>query len=169
MVNNGSLHYDHDRDGTLTQLAGCEAKFRNTKFDTLIKIRYEKDTLTVYTDMENKQVWKTCFAVDGVKLPTGYYFGASAATGDLSDNHEIYSIRMYELEHVNDGVDRTQIIPSAIKFDQPRERHEDPKPGMSNVKIFFIILFTLLIVCVLVVAGKYFYENYQKNSRKRLY
>lgn len=46
MVNNGSLTYDHDRDGTHTQLAGCEAKFRNFDFDTHIAIRYEKDILT---------------------------------------------------------------------------------------------------------------------------
>lgn len=46
MVNNGTLSYDHDRDGTHTQLAGCEAKFRNLEHDTHIAIRYEKDTLT---------------------------------------------------------------------------------------------------------------------------
>lgn len=45
MVNNGTLHYDHDRDGTHTQLAGCEAKFRNLDYDTHIAIRYEKDVL----------------------------------------------------------------------------------------------------------------------------
>ncbi|KAG8224247.1 hypothetical protein J437_LFUL001626 [Ladona fulva] len=47
MVNNGTLHYDHDRDGTHTQLAGCEAKLRNLPHDTHISIRYEQDTLTV--------------------------------------------------------------------------------------------------------------------------
>lgn len=46
MVNNGSLHYDHDRDGTHTQLAGCEAKMRNVDHDTHIAIRYEYDTVT---------------------------------------------------------------------------------------------------------------------------
>lgn len=46
MINNGSLSYDHDRDGTHTQLAGCEAKFRNYDHDTHISVRYEKDVLT---------------------------------------------------------------------------------------------------------------------------
>lgn len=46
MVNNGSLHYDHDRDGTHTQLAGCEARFRNLDHDTYVAIRYENDKLT---------------------------------------------------------------------------------------------------------------------------
>ena len=36
------------------------------------------------TDLEGTNSWKLCFKVDGVHLPTGYYFGVSAATGDLS-------------------------------------------------------------------------------------
>uniref|UniRef100_A0A336MAH6 CSON014351 protein n=1 Tax=Culicoides sonorensis TaxID=179676 RepID=A0A336MAH6_CULSO len=192
MVNNGSLTYDHDRDGTLTQLSGCEGKFRNFDYETRIRIKYENDVLSGEWNLiwffchNNKNFFikfqqfsrtlkinnngvRNCFVVEGVKLPTGYFIGASSATGDLTDAHEINSIKFYELEHVSDGVDRTKIIPSATKFEAPRERHEDPKPGASNVKIFFMILFTLIIVVVLVVAAKYFYENYQKNSRKRLY
>ena len=46
MVNNGSLHYDHDRDGTHTMMGGCEVKFRNLQHDTYIAIRYENDVLT---------------------------------------------------------------------------------------------------------------------------
>lgn len=46
MVNNGTLYYDHDRDGTHTQLAGCEARFRNVEYDTYLAIRYENDKLT---------------------------------------------------------------------------------------------------------------------------
>ena len=46
MVNNGTLFYDHDRDGTHTQLAGCEARFRNVEHETYIAIRYENDKLS---------------------------------------------------------------------------------------------------------------------------
>ena len=46
MISNGSLHYDHDRDGTHTQLAGCEAKFRNLEHDTYVAIRYEQNKLS---------------------------------------------------------------------------------------------------------------------------
>lgn len=53
------------------------------------------------TDLEDKAVWKPCFTVDGVELPTGYYFGFSAATGDLSDNHEILAVRLYEVDSDN--------------------------------------------------------------------
>lgn len=56
----------------------------------------------VSTDIENKAAWKECFVVKGIRLPTGYYFGVSAATGDLSDNHDIMSVRLYELDMPGD-------------------------------------------------------------------
>lgn len=102
MVNNGTMSYDHDRDGTLTQLAGCEAKFRNVDYETHISIKYLNEKLTVLTDLENKHEWKVCFESPNVRLPTGYYFGASATTGDLSDNHDIISFKFYELDPVPD-------------------------------------------------------------------
>ena len=46
MINNGSVHYDHDRDGTHTMIGGCEVKFRNFAHDTYLNIRYENDVLT---------------------------------------------------------------------------------------------------------------------------
>ena len=54
MVNNGTLHYDHDRDGTHTELAGCEAQFRNKPHDTYVAVRYERNTLTVSTSQHLK-------------------------------------------------------------------------------------------------------------------
>lgn len=110
MVNNGSLTYDHDKDGTLTQLAGCEAKFRNVNHDTYLSIRYENDVLTVSTDIENKGQWKQCFSAAGVKLPTGYYFGASAETGDLSDNHDVFSFKFYEITPTNVSCDWIEFV-----------------------------------------------------------
>lgn len=51
MVSNGSLHYDHDTDGTHTQLGGahtgCETKFRNKQHQTQMMIRYVGDVLSV--------------------------------------------------------------------------------------------------------------------------
>jgi hypothetical protein len=51
MINNGSVHYNNDKDGADTQLggsdAGCELKVRNKEHDTQILIRYVGDVLTV--------------------------------------------------------------------------------------------------------------------------
>ena len=35
-------------------------------------------------DIDGKNEWKPCLSVEGIRLPTSYYFGASAATGDLA-------------------------------------------------------------------------------------
>ncbi|XP_011174335.1 vesicular integral-membrane protein VIP36 [Solenopsis invicta] len=174
MVNNGSLHYDHDRDGTHTQLAGCEAKFRNMEHDTHIAIRYERDTLTVSTDLANKAAWRQCFQVNEVKLPTGYYIGISATTGDLSDNHDILSIRLYELDlpdDPKDQEDRSQIVPSASFYDAPRERIEDSKQSgsLSGIKLFLIMLICAIALIVCVVIAIMLYQKHQENSRKRFY
>lgn len=56
----------------------------------------------VFTDIENKAAWKQCFQVEGVKLPTGYHFGVTATTGELTDNHDVISVRLYELDLPND-------------------------------------------------------------------
>ena len=41
-------------------------------------------SLQVYVDVEDRNEWRECFDVGGVKLPTGLYFGASAVTGQLA-------------------------------------------------------------------------------------
>ncbi|EFA10355.1 vesicular integral-membrane protein VIP36 [Tribolium castaneum] len=173
MVNNGTLHYDHDRDGTHTQLAGCEAKFRNLDYDTHIAIRYEKDVLTVSTDIENKAAWKECFQVKGVRLPTGYYLGVSATTGDLSDNHDIMSVRLFELDMPDDpqaDEDRSNIVPSATFFEPPRDHVEDPKPSsLSGFKVFILMLVGSIAVVACVVLGIMFYQKHHENKRKRFY
>ena len=54
MVNNGSLHYDHDKDGTHTEIAGCEAPFRNKDYDTYVAVRYFNYKLTVRAKQQTK-------------------------------------------------------------------------------------------------------------------
>ena len=46
VVSNGSVHYDHDKDGTHSELAGCEAQFRNKDYETFVMIRYENNKLS---------------------------------------------------------------------------------------------------------------------------
>lgn len=52
MVNNGSLSYDHERDGRPTELGGCTAIVRNIRYDTFLVIRYVKRHLTVSPVLE---------------------------------------------------------------------------------------------------------------------
>jgi len=73
--------------------------------------------------MENKGAWKECFSKSDILLPTGYYIGVSATTGDLSDNHDVISLRMFQLDMVDDEKliqERMNILPSAAFYEAPR-------------------------------------------------
>jgi len=177
MVNNGTLTYDHDRDGTHTELAGCEAQFRNKKHDTFIAIRYENNKLTVSLDIDGKKGWKECFAVDGVHLPTNYYFGASATTGQLADNHDIISMKLYDItvdEAVTSDQDPSKIIPSADFFASPRDHIDDPDGGytlsrISGWRLLLIIIVGIVGVGVCGMVGFIIYTKKQEDARKRFY
>ncbi|CAF1680239.1 unnamed protein product, partial [Adineta ricciae] len=127
--------------------------------------------LTISTDIEGKNVWKECFTASDVHLPTHYYFGFSAATGDLSDNHDIISVHTYQLDsdEKRHSEDRRSIIPNAPGAEPEREHTDDPKgSGWSALKIFFLIIF-LIIVCVGVGVGAYYYMNNRQYQRTRFY
>ena len=89
LVNDGTMEYDHDADGTHQELASCSTRLRNRDFKTYSRISYKANTLKVELDVQGKNEWETCFFVPDVYLPAGFHFGISAATGDLADNHDI--------------------------------------------------------------------------------
>jgi len=178
MVSNGTLHYDHDSDGTHTQLGGdhtgCEAKFRNKDHDTQILIRYVGDTLSLFTDISDQRVWTKCMKIDGVHLPTNYHFGISAGTGDLSDNHDVISIRMFEQEYVRiEGSEqgkRESIDPFAESVSAPRDHVVDKRPSkLGWIGTIFLIIVAIVLIVGVLGFGLFFFQQRQERSRKRFY
>uniref|UniRef100_A0AAY4DP19 L-type lectin-like domain-containing protein n=2 Tax=Denticeps clupeoides TaxID=299321 RepID=A0AAY4DP19_9TELE len=172
MVANGSQLYDHDHDGRPTELGGCTALVRNVNHDTFLLIRYMQNRLTVMMDIDGKQDWRECLDVPGVRLPKGYYFGASSATGDLSDNHDLISLRLYQLtvhrtpeEEERDLEEIT--LPSVDNM--PLWNAVEKQDGMSGVTLFFTILFSIIGIFVLVVVAVVLYGRWKEKSRKRFY
>lgn len=98
MVNNGTFSYDNTRDGKPTELAGCKSNFRSSVYRTAISIRYYHGVLLVRTDVDQRNLWSLCFATR-VHLPVGLYIGVTAATGELSDNHDILELKTYRLDY----------------------------------------------------------------------
>ncbi|CAI5455032.1 unnamed protein product [Caenorhabditis angaria] len=178
MVSDGSLHYDHDKDGTHTQLGGedtgCSAKFRNKDHETQLLIRYVGDTLSIFTDIENKGTWKLCMSVNDVQLPTGYYLGFSAATGDLSDAHDVIGVKTFEQEfaHVERAgeADRRNVVPHAQFTTPPRDHSDDARPS----KLGWFGTIALIIIGIVVVVGGLgfgvlYFQKKNERQRKRFY
>ncbi|KAG8010723.1 VIP36-like protein [Nibea albiflora] len=163
MVGNGSISYDHERDGRPTELGGCNAMVRNLKHDTFLFIRYIRRRLTVMIDIDGQHEWRDCLDIPGVRLPQGYYFGATAVTGDLSDNHDIISLKLYQLT----------VLRSQKEEEEEEEEITIPmgpaEEGMSGIAIFFTVLFSMLGCIFLVVIGLVVYSNWNETRRKRFY
>lgn len=173
MVNNGSLSYDHSRDGRPTTIGGCTALVRNLNHDTFVVIRYLKRRLTVMIDIDGKNEWKDCIDFPGIRLPMGYYFGASSATGDLTDNHDVISVKVYQLTvekspgDEEEEEDEEVLIPSVDNFSLLGDDLESEP--MSGVALFFISFFSLVGLMVLAVIGIIVFQKWQEQSRKRFY
>ncbi|KAK1892578.1 VIP36-like protein isoform X1 [Trematomus bernacchii] len=171
MLGNGTLSYDHDSDGRHTELGGCTAMVRNAIYDTFLLVRYSKNRLKLMVDVDGKQEWKDCADVTGLRLPPGYFFGASSATGDLSDNHDIISMKLYQLtierslEEEQEEEDVT--VPRVDDMDQFTV--EIQEESMSGVQFFFTVLFSILGLGVLAVVGLVVYGRWKENRRKRFY
>ncbi|XP_054630285.1 VIP36-like protein isoform X2 [Dunckerocampus dactyliophorus] len=166
MLGNGTLSYDHDSDGRPTELGGCSAMVRNARHDTFLLIRYTKNRLTVMVDVDGKQIWKDCVDIIGLRMPIGYYLGASSATGDLADNHDLISMKLYQLT-VERSPEEHLLIPRVDSMEQFNV--EIQEEGMSGVQLFFTLLFTILGLGVLAVVGVIVYGRWKENKRKRFY
>ncbi|XP_029439503.1 LOW QUALITY PROTEIN: vesicular integral-membrane protein VIP36 [Rhinatrema bivittatum] len=175
MVNNGSMQYEHSKDGRSVEIAGCTADLRNQNHDTFLAIHYSQGRLTVMTDIEDKNEWKNCIDISGVHLPIGYFFGASAATGDLSDNHDIISMKLFQLmvEHSpeDESIDWTKIEPSVSLLKSPKDNTDDPTGNFRSGplqagKFSLLLLCALLGIIVCAVVGAVVFQKRQERNKR---
>ncbi|XP_062357909.1 vesicular integral-membrane protein VIP36 isoform X2 [Cinclus cinclus] len=137
---------------------------------------YPNDEATeVMTDVEDKNEWKNCIDIAGVQLPTGYFFGASAGTGDLSDNHDIISMKLFQLmvEHPveDESVDWTKIEPSVSLLKSPKDNVDDPTGNfrsgpLTGWKVFLLLLCALLGIIVCAVVGAVVFQKRQERNKR---
>lgn len=93
VINDGNKKYDHQNDGINQALAGCLRDFRNKPFPTRARIEFYNNVLTVlfHSGMTNNdQDYEMCLRAENVILPKYGYFGISAATGGLADDHDVF-------------------------------------------------------------------------------
>jgi mannose-binding lectin 2 len=162
-VNNGSLSYNHDRDGIDMSIGGCESPFRGRATDTLIAVRYQNNRLTVSTDIEGTNTWTECFSIDDIQLPTEYYFGFTAATGQLSDNHDIVAVRTFQLDssEQRQAENRKNIFPSAplAKLGEV-DKDASSSSSWSALRIFFLVVLAI-VICLGAVGAFYYIKRYR--------
>nr|XP_040051905.1 VIP36-like protein isoform X1 [Gasterosteus aculeatus aculeatus] len=171
MLGNGTLSYDHDYHGRPTELGGCTATARNALHDTFLLLRYSKSRLTLAVDVDGKQEWVDCADITGLKLPSGFFFGASSATGDLSDNHDLISMKLFQLtvERTPEEEDEEEEVTVPRVDNMEQFRVDVQEEGMSGVQLVVTLLFSAMGLGVLAVVGVSVYGRWKENRRKRFY
>ncbi|KAI8995865.1 legume-like lectin, partial [Gaertneriomyces semiglobifer] len=125
VYNDGKEHYANRDDYVQTALSGCFRDYRNTPTPVFARITYANETLKVEIDLRQQGSGFTeCFKATPIKLPTGYYFGISAATeAHLADDHDIY---LFELTQLNPP-------PRKKEVERPHEAEHIAKEGQFQI------------------------------------
>ncbi|KNC51843.1 ERGIC-53 protein [Thecamonas trahens ATCC 50062] len=105
VMNDGSLSYDQATDGASQALASCQASFRNLDYPSQVRVIYQYGTLSLSHDVASNGNWVECFSVQNVELGIDKYFGLTAGTGDLADNHDVFSFNTRSLTPANVDLD----------------------------------------------------------------
>ncbi|XP_077593501.1 protein ERGIC-53 [Stigmatopora nigra] len=98
--NNGKHVYDHKNDGGTQTLGSCLRDFRNKPYPIRARVTYYKKTLTVMINngfTPDKDDFEFCTKVDNMIIPPEGFFGVSAATGGLADDHDVLSFLLFQL------------------------------------------------------------------------
>lgn len=114
-------------DGTTQLLSGCLRDFRNKPFPTRARIEYYQNTLTVLFNngmTQNPNEYEMCLRAEGVYLPKAGYFGVSAATGGLADDHDVYHFLTTSLHPPGELPDQQRAPEDADKLAQEYQDYQ---------------------------------------------
>ncbi|XP_055707371.1 protein ERGIC-53 [Phlebotomus papatasi] len=143
VLNDGTKKFDHQNDGTTQLLSGCLRDFRNKPFPTRARIEYYNNVLTVlfHNGMtNNNQDYEMCLRAEGVHLPKYGYFGLSAATGGLADDHDVFHFLTTSLhpagqdpQQPSDEADRLskEYLEYQKKLEQQKEEYRRDHPDKA--------------------------------------
>ncbi|KAI6208270.1 ERGIC-53-like protein [Aphelenchoides besseyi] len=119
MINDGTRSYSHQTDGSSQILGGCQRDFRNKPYPVRARIHYLNSVLTIEISdgLTPQPRYEACIRAENVFLPRNGYFGVSAATGGLADDHDIVDFSVYSLST------QAQRVANAIPQDE-RQKYD---------------------------------------------
>lgn len=98
MINDGTKSYDHQHDGSSQIQGSCIRDFRNKPLPIRLKLEYIDQALTIYVNngiSQDDNAYEFCTRVERAQLPKIGYFGVTAATGGLADDHDVLEFLTY--------------------------------------------------------------------------
>ncbi|XP_039094147.1 protein ERGIC-53-like [Hyaena hyaena] len=99
LASDGHIHYEPRGDGASRVLGSCHRDFRNLPTPLRVRITYWGQRLRVSLNrgLTPDNLDEVCVDVGPLLLAPGGFFGVSAATGTLADDHDILSFLTFSL------------------------------------------------------------------------
>jgi mannose-binding lectin 2 len=121
---------------------------RNAQIPTKAKFTYFQDkSLKLELQYKAEDEWTECFDVPNLKVPPVAYLGFSAETGELSDNHDIISVKTLNLYQHNTGSNAAAAAGSSSKGSSSKPYEATKKKSRGSWTWFFMkfVLFGLAV------------------------
>ncbi|KAL4956919.1 legume-like lectin family-domain-containing protein [Aspergillus filifer] len=151
MMGDGQTSYDQAHDGKANELAGCSARgLRTTSVPTKARLTYFQDkSLTLDLQYKSEGTWTNCFTLTApetnIAIPSVAYLGFSAETGELSDNHDIISVKAQNLYNVGGSKGAGGSGPPR-SADRPNRNKGKKNQGSWSWFLFKVFFFIAAIV-----------------------
>ncbi|KGO49017.1 Concanavalin A-like lectin/glucanases superfamily [Penicillium expansum] len=167
MMGDGHTTYDQAHDGKANELAGCSARgLRSAPVPTKARLTYFQDkSLSLELQYKSEDSWVECFNLSAedsnIAIPSVAYLGLSAETGELSDNHDIISLKaenLYSLNRSNDNKGKT----TEGRSKGPTRSSIKPVKEKSSWSWF---LFKTILFFAVIVGGYFGWTIYRTKAR----
>ena len=108
MYGDGTQSYENADHGLQTGVNTCHSGFRsqigepNHHKPTTARMQFKDGKLSIQYNLYSGEEsnWVQCLEVSDIKLPVQAHFGFTASTGDLTDEHSIFSLKVEtDLDH----------------------------------------------------------------------
>ena len=160
MVGDGKTSYQKDTDGKENEFAGCSARgIRQATVPTKFKLTYFQDKyLKLELQYKSEGEWTLCFETsEPPAIPQVAYLGFSAETGELSDNHDIISVRAKNLYMAPKGSGSSKGSSGSSK-----KAKKYKKKGKGGWWWFL----TKIVLAIMVIGGAYVgYTAWRANKK----
>ncbi|KAI6660414.1 BMA-ILE-1 [Oopsacas minuta] len=128
VINDGTHRYDHQLDGKSDELSSCMKDYRNQPYAVRIKIIKADDVLQIwvhsgYNLNPGYEDYDLCLqSILPVFTFTEGYLGVTAATGGLSDDHDVMCFTLHSLKQLESGPNSEINQNASSEEDSVRER-----------------------------------------------
>lgn len=129
--NDGTQSFDHQNDGEHQILGSCRRDYRNKVYPVKLKIIYRNRNLVLLYDqgLTDFEDYEVCAKISDIDLPSNGYFGVSAATGGLADDHDVLKFLTYSLS------EKTAQNSETVQVDKKQEEaYKQNKEQFEKVK-----------------------------------